>query len=452
MRLNRLNLLNPTVVLLGLAVALGLYLAAVENPRERSKQDAREREGRVVTLKEDEITALEFITGTGRVALKRGETGSWRLTAPVVAEADDGAVRRVLSQLATLSVVRAIEGLADPAAVGLATPAVRVVVRHGTADTTLEFGDANPSGSGVYVRRGDQRIFLTTAGAKSTFELSTDDVRRKEFLDFDPQAVTAIAITTPGRVLRLERGEEGWTFGERHRRADPDLVSSLMSRLRALRATAFFDTPDQRAAVRLATSPRAELELTTGSEPVRLAFYDAREGAPGGVYVRTAPETLYRVNEALLHELPLDAPALRDMHVVRITAPAVTAIEVVLPAGTYRVARTAGGWEVDGRPLTADAASRIEALLQRVSTLKGDSIVSESVSAVPAAGSKQPAARLQLFGAGDRLLATLTIGARDGQRRYAYSGSEGPVFLVTEDVLTEIPEKATLAPDGHVSG
>lgn len=296
-----------TLTLLGLAAALGLYLVLVENPRERTESEQRERESRVVALDEREITALDLTTAKGRLVLERGEGEAWRVTVPINAPADEGTVRRMLTQLTTLSVIRPVEGIEDLSAVGLAEPTVRVVARHGKGETAVAFGADNPTGAGVYVRRDDQQVFLTTAAAKSTFELTLSDVRRKEFLEFDPQAVTKVTITASGRALRLDRREAGWVMEDPSRPADPDKVASLLSRLRALRATAFFDTPDQRAAVRLDPTARVRIELAAGDQPVRVAFHGARDG---GLYALTGRDDLHRVSETLLAEMPLDASML----------------------------------------------------------------------------------------------------------------------------------------------
>ncbi len=433
-----------TFTLIGLAAALGLYLVLVENPRERAKDEQRERESRVIDLKEDEITAIELMTAKDRVALERAEGGAWKVTRPLTAEADDGAVRRVLAQLTTLSVIRSVDGIENLAQVGLAAPSVRVVARHGGLETTVEFGDTNPSGSGVYVRRDDQKIFLTAASAKSTFDVTVDDVRRKEFLDFDPQAVTRIAITRAGRTLGLERKPDGWGLSDPPRPADPDKVSSLLSRLRALRATAFFDTPERQATIRIDPSPRTTVELTTRDRPVRVAFHDARGGGPGSLYARTGDERLYRVSESLLTEMPLDAASLRDLHVVRIKSDDVMGLDVSLPTETYRLTRKSAAWDLDGRPLGTGAVDRIQALLRTVADLKGESIAAETLSGVFESSVQHPAARLQLRDADGGVLAVLTIGERAGEKRYAYSGSSGPVFLIAHDVLDRIPNKTAL--------
>ncbi len=430
-----------TLALLGLAAVLGLYLVLVENPRERAKSEQRERESRVVALDEHEITALELATAKGRLMLERGEGETWRVTRPITVQADEATVRRMLTQLTTLSVIRPVEGIEDLSAVGLAEPTVRVVARHAKGETAVAFGADNPTGAGVYVRRDDQKVFLTTAAAKSTFDLGLNDVRRKEFLEFDPQAVTQVTITVPGRTLRLARREPGWALDDPSRPADPDKVSSLLSRLRALRATSFFDTPDQRAAVRLDPAARVRIELAAGDRPVWVAFHGARDG---GMYALTGRDDLYRVSENLLAEMPLDASALREMRLARIASEDVRDLDVELPGGGYRVTRKATVWELNGRPLAPAGSDRIDDLIRSVAALKGDSVAAESLSGVPSSVFDQPAARLRLRGADDRPLATLTIGGRVGERRYAYSDAQGPVFLVKGDVVDRIPERASL--------
>ena len=430
-----------TLALLGLAAALGLYLVLVENPRERAKSERRERESRVVALDEHEIAALELATAKGRLVLERGEGEVWRVTHPIAVPADEGTVRRMLTQLTTLSVIRPVKGIEDFSAVGLTEPAVRVVARHAKGETAVAFGDDNPTGAGVYVLRDDQQVFLTAAGAKSTFELTLSDVRRKEFLEFDPQAVTKVVITAPGQTLRLARREPGWALDDPPRPANPDKVASLLSRLRALRATGFFDTPDQRAAVRLDSAARVRIELTAGDRPVGVAFHGARDG---GLYAKTGQDALFRVAEDLLAEMPLDASALRDMRLARVASEDVRDLEVELPTGGYRVTRKANAWEVNGHPLAAPSSDRIDALIRAVAALKGDSVAAESLSGVPPTALDKPAARLRLRGEDDRLLATVTIGARVGERRYAHADAQGPVFLVKGDVVDQIPDRASL--------
>jgi hypothetical protein len=428
-----------TLVLAIIAALLGLYVVFVDNPRERARVEQQDRDSRVLSLKEEDVMGLEIETPSDRFVLERTD-GAWRVTVPVSADADDGMVRRLLTQITTMSVVRAIDQVDDEAGLGLAKPSVRVSARRrdgGRAE--VAFGDASPMGGGVYVKRDDGKVFLVATAAKSTFDVSRDDVRRKEFIAFRPEAVTEIVVTRQKRVVRLRRDGGEWRTLEPERTADPEKVSSLMSRLRALRATGFVDDAEQRRALRLDVEPRLGVTLTTGDRPVAIEFFGA---ADGSLYVRADGETLYRVSERVVEEMPLDATAFRDMRLVRALFDDVRDVEVEQGTTTYRVTRRESGWEMAGRRLEPDAVDAIDAMVRAVTTLRGAAVAAETLSsAPPSAAFASPSARVTLRGDGARTLAVVTIGGASGDRRYAYSDPDGPVFVISSHVLEQIPPK-----------
>jgi hypothetical protein len=430
-----------TVILLAVAALLGGYFVFVETPRERARLEEKEREGRVLSLKADEVTRLEIETASDHLVLDRGETGAWRVTAPIEAPADDGTIRRLLSQLESLSVVRAIDDIEDPSTLGLDKPAVRVIAHRSGGRAEVAFGDENPAGSGVYVQRDDRKVFLTTTSAKSAFEVTRDDVRRKEFVDFAPESVSEVAVFHRGRSVRVRREGSEWRIIEPPRAADPETVTSLLSRVRALRATGFADTPEQRDALRVSAKPRTRIEIMTGDAVVGLAVHQA---ADGSFYARAGGETLYRLNQSVVESLPLDAAALRDMRLVRAAFDDVGGVEVERGPEHYRVVRREDAWEVDDRRLTDAGAREVEAMIRSLTALRGESIAAETQAALPAKTFASPAARVTLLAPDTRSLGVITISSESGERRYAFSESSGPVFLVGSDVLSRIVSKADL--------
>lgn len=429
-----------TLVLAMIAALLGLYVVFVDNPGERARVEQQDRDSLVLSLKAEDVTGLEIETSSDRLVLERTDGGVWRVTLPISADADDGIVRRLLTQITTMSVVRAFDQVEDEADLGLATPSVRVTARRSDGGRVeVAFGEASPMGGGVYVRRGDGKVFLVAASAKSTFAVSRDDVRRKEFIAFRPEAVTEIVITRRTRVIRLRRDGEEWRTLEPDRTADPEKVSSLLSRLRALRATGFVDDAEQRKALRLDIDPRFGVTLTTSDRPVAIEFFGA---ADGSLYVRADGETLYRVSERVVDEMPLDAAAFRDMRLVRALFDDVRDVEIEQGTTTYRVTRRDSWWEMEGRRLEPPAVDAIDALVRAATTLRGEAVAAETLSSAPrSAAFASPSARVTLRGEGARTLAVVTIGGAIGEGRYAYSDSDGPVFVISSHVLEQIPSK-----------
>jgi hypothetical protein len=431
-----------TLALAIIAVLLGLYVVVVDNPRERARLEEQDRDSRVLALKEDDVVGLEIETLSDHLVLERTDGGVWRMTSPISADADDGTIRRLLTQITTMAVVRAIDEVEDETDLGLAKPAVRVTAhRSDGGRASVGFGDANPIGGGVYAKRDDGAFFLVAAATKSTFDVSRDDVRRKEFISFQPEAVTEIAITRDKRIVRLRRDGGEWRTLEPDRTADPVSVSSLLSRLRALRATGFVDGAEQRQALRLEKEPGLAVKLSTSDRPIAVEFFRA---VVGSVYVRADGETLYRVNERVVDEMPLDENAFRDMRLARVPSDAVRDVEVEQGAITYRATRGETGWEIDGRQVEPAAGDALDAMIRAFTTLRGEAVAAETLSSAPSsAGFGSPSARVTLRGDDAKVMAVITIGGAAGNGRYAYADSGGPVFVISSHALEQIPPRPT---------
>jgi hypothetical protein len=108
---------------------------------------------------------------------------------------------------------------------------------------------------------------------------------------------------------------------------------------------------------------------------------------------------------------------------------------------------------MDGHQLDPSAGDAIDAMIRAFTTLRGESVVAETLSsAPPSAGFGRPSARVTLRGDDGRVLAVITIGSAAGNGRYAYSDSGGPVFVIASHSLEQIPPKSTFEVKNPVSG
>jgi hypothetical protein len=83
-------------------------------------------------------------------------------------------------------------------------------------------------------------------------------------------------------------------------------------------------------------------------------------------------------------------------------------------------------------------------MIRAFTTLRGEAVVAETLSSAPSsAGFVAPSARVTLRADDARVLGRITIGGASGDGRYAYSESGGPVFVVSSQVLEQIPPKST---------
>ena len=159
-----------------------LVATFVETSLARSSFELRDK--RVLRFERDKADGLE-ITAGDRVAVTFGRTDStWRVTAPVSARGDYGAIEGLLTRLST-TMMMAIEttDVADLKKYGLDAPASTVVVKAGSTSATLAVGTSVDGKA--YARDLSRPMVLAIDPAFAT-ELLKDagEYRRKELFEF----------------------------------------------------------------------------------------------------------------------------------------------------------------------------------------------------------------------------------------------------------------------------
>lgn len=163
------------ILLFGLAAALTWYLsrtsaqesgAATATPVPGTQRLFADADGTVTLLRvEDQAGAV--------VEIRRGASGVWTTTAPLIGPADASAAEAAATQVKSLRILAEPE---VPAAdVGLEQPAYRITVNFsGGRSEQLEVGSRTATNSGYYVRRSDGRILvLSRAGIEPLLNLLT---------------------------------------------------------------------------------------------------------------------------------------------------------------------------------------------------------------------------------------------------------------------------------------
>ncbi len=296
--------------------------------------DLRTREVFDIPVFEIEELALQISTGgteagggTLRVRLARTNDG-WMFEAPLNAPADSALVSTAINQLTTARTLRFIEPEAiDPVLLGFESPFMRVTLHGNRRRQTLVVGNPDTSASepAYYARlEGNPTAFTLAARPLEDLREAQDALRERDILDVDPEALSAVEISSDGLQVRLQRLETGdWQAvqsgtGEdiRPRRADPGAIRSLIEGLVDLRATGFaVDTPTPADLERLGfNQPRrtVRLALTGGDAQVLRLAHPEDENTR--LYARTdTAETVYEVDRReALRLLPLKAINFRD--------------------------------------------------------------------------------------------------------------------------------------------
>ncbi|NCG08669.1 MAG: DUF4340 domain-containing protein [Verrucomicrobia bacterium] len=229
-----------------------------------------------------EIDTLELETksgtGTGslKVRLSKDET-LWKFEAPIAASADPALVESTINSLSSIQVVRFVEdNSSDPVAQGLNDPFIRITLFGNKREQTLLVGNPDPSAQGeaTYFARLEAlpTVFTIPAQTIDTLRQAQQDLRKRDFFEFDPGAVNSLVIREKEKELRLQKLETGnWQViskaPERDiqtRRADAAHVSTLLRDLSQLRALDFImDNPSPADLGQLhLNNPQRSIELT----------------------------------------------------------------------------------------------------------------------------------------------------------------------------------------------
>jgi hypothetical protein len=194
---------NALSALALLALAAGAVALALAVGKKDEAAQATQLAGELLfAFAPADVAGLTVIAKGETTVLARQE-GGWRITAPLAAPADAGAVERLVRRVAELRRKGSVQPGADPAArerYGLASPRARVeLVLRGGKKETLAVGGENPFDGSVFVESTSGAIDLVGAEARWGVERGTDELRAKQT---DGGPAEAPADAPPSGVTR----------------------------------------------------------------------------------------------------------------------------------------------------------------------------------------------------------------------------------------------------------
>ena len=179
--------LTTTLLLLAVLAGLGGYIYFYEAGREPADPNARPRA--FDQLASENIDEVQIKNADGETSRAQLASGNWQLVEPVKADADDGVVGTVTSNLASLEVQRVVEEQpTDLKQYGLEPARIDVGFRLKDQKELqhLLIGDKTATGGDFYAKHPNEpRVFLIAAYLDSIFNKTTFDLRDKAILKFE---------------------------------------------------------------------------------------------------------------------------------------------------------------------------------------------------------------------------------------------------------------------------
>ena len=196
-----------------------------------------------------EKNVLKFDTSTASRAWLQNNSGKlelvkvkdqWRLITPVEARADQFAVNDLLRQVADakMQTVEAEDGTGKQRRFGLASPEIIFRVQDSSGEHELHVS-AEKLGARYSSSSGRPTLFTVEARLATQLAKDYSELRSRDVFDMDTWSVSHLQATTPEGDLVLDKENEQWNGSGSNQAPKSSDVTDLLSKLKALQATAF---------------------------------------------------------------------------------------------------------------------------------------------------------------------------------------------------------------------
>ena len=271
-----------------------LIQAFQETTFNRSTFDLRDKT--LLKFEREKVDGVDVVADGKPLQLVK-DNAEWKITQPLQARADYGAIEGLIGRLQTAamkSIAADPAGPADLKKYGLDKPAVNVNVKIGSARATLQVG-SKAEGNTVYARDASKATVVTIdAMLADELKKGADEYRRKDVFEFRAYNADRLEFARSGQTVTIEKVKgQGADAADKWRRTSPtaadvakDKVDALLSRLSNMRITSFVDASAKTGLNAPAMTVGAKFEDGKKEEHVSFGkvdndVYVSRAGEPG---------------------------------------------------------------------------------------------------------------------------------------------------------------------------
>jgi hypothetical protein len=209
------------------------------------------RDKMVLKLERDKVDGVEISAGGKKLDIAK-DNAEWKITQPIQARADFGAVEGLIGRLQTAAMKAIATENATPADLkkyGFDKPSATVDLKMGSARATFAVG-GKADDTTVYARDVSKPMVVTVESTLADeLKKGADEYRRKEIFEFRAYNANRLEIARGAQTVVFEKVKgEGKDAMDKWRRASPspadadkDKMDALLTRISNMRATGFVD-------------------------------------------------------------------------------------------------------------------------------------------------------------------------------------------------------------------
>jgi hypothetical protein len=370
--------LTSTIILVVVLAGLGAYIYFVDSTRPAAGVEEKEK---VFTVEADKIEEIT-LTAEGETTTVRKADGTWRITAPIAADADANEVSSLTSAIAGLEVNRVVdENAPNLADYGLSEPRIKLQYKaEGGVTGEVHIGEKTPTQSDMYaVKPGQPRVFLVPAFQETSLAKNTFALRDKRILHFERDKVDTVEVAAPGApAVQVARTGTDWVVkAPIQARGDYSAIEGILTRLSTASMTELID-PNSPESFGL-DAPSATVTVGAGSTRATLELGAEKDGK---LYARDrARQLIFAVDSGLAADVKKTVDDLRDKDLFEFRSFNALRVRITRGADTFEFQKVKGSGEnaadkwqrvVDGKATDVDL-TKMEDFLTKLTGLRAQS-------------------------------------------------------------------------------
>jgi hypothetical protein len=242
---------------------------------------------------------------------------NWRVTAPVDAQADNGAVESLVEKLAGLEIAAiAATKKESHEKVGVdAAHGIRVKAYNGDKLLLDAYVGASKTSGTMLRKEGDDTVFAVKNSIRYAFDKELKAFRNRVITDLNPDDVKSMVLTSPKGTFKFEKPDATWqqAKGEKPiKDFSASKVQNMASSFARLRASDFAEPGTTPEAAGL-NAPVAKLVLTPKEgAPLTFELGKTAEGGADSFLRLSGNDVLYRVSKFTSDKMVVDAAAFSE--------------------------------------------------------------------------------------------------------------------------------------------
>jgi hypothetical protein len=449
---------RTTLLLLAAALLIGIGVVLIDlnaPPRRGSKA------GFLVQFNRQKVDRISIRNREAAIELEKSDS-NWRMIKPLEDRADSDAVNQLLTSAEYLRAEDRLDDLGKGNKrkqflkdLGLVKPRLRLKLHgHGMPDELL-FGKDTAVDGRTYLRIQEQDpIFVISDELKRLVEVGPDFFRDHRLTPFLTTEVDRVILRVSGGEIELAKAQDNWELVRPIKaRASNEIVTNLLHQINGTRIERFSRNESSTLGGNGLDPARRSVTFCANDQKIEIVIGGPSPDNPDQIDVQIPGRvSVFGVDKALSASLNVSPNSLRDRKIARLNQDLIDRITIqsaLDPA--FTLARRETQWFFVERGVPANDA----VVRDLVETLNSEEIreyVSDVGTDLAKYGLDRPQLRITFSSftsentaesdAGETPISTVIFGRTENGVVYAKLEEEPYIFLVSEDLLQQLPATA----------